>query len=166
MKTLVIGCGRAREIHYNPLYSPRAGTLDGYSAQAVRERRIVQERLCSHSGDDVVTIDIEQIKCPTFTANVMDAQPLADILAEVGGQVFDLITLENFPYTVLIKGDKGHAFFGFCKKVLKGNGELDLYTGSGAAGSAKTIAEALTAAGFTVEHGPSGSRYFFKAKPV
>ncbi|MET0351994.1 MAG: hypothetical protein ABW067_19505 [Rhizobacter sp.] len=171
MKTLIFGCGRARNIYYNPLYQPppgRAVIPGSTSARAIASGKIKKEKLCHHVGPDVVTVDIDAMKIPHFTANVQDARALVELEEELGRQSFDRIELENFPYTALVQGDGGERFFHCCYFLLKFNGKLTISTGPGVAmdGSHERIAEALRRAGFSVEHGGSHMGYRFKARIV
>jgi hypothetical protein len=165
---LIFGCGRARNVYYNPLYQPPPHEqLDPQSpgGRAIATGRIVADPLCHHVGNDVVTVDLDALKCPDFTANVKDAAALRELEQSFGRQSFDEIELENFPYSALKEGDGGEHFFHCCFYLLKLNGTLTITTGGGVArdGSHQEIERALKRAGFEVAHGPEDGRYRFTA---
>lgn len=166
---LIFGCGRAHQVHYNPLYQPRPGerVVPGSPlADAIASRQIVVEGLCHHDDADVFTVDIDALKIPSFTGNVKDTAVLKRLETQLKGRKFDEIELEKFPYDTLVSGDGGERFFHCCYLLLNVQGTLTISTGPGVStnGSHERIASALKRAGFGVEHGPTLGGYQFTAK--
>jgi hypothetical protein len=136
MKTLVIGCGKADRIFYNPLYVPKFGeTLDDlpyHLGEAIREKTIVVEQLCSHDNPNTVTIDVEAIRCPDHCGSVTDLSFILDLEQKYKKQYFQVVRLENFPYSVLSGNRAGSKrFFHAVYYLLAVGGLLDLKTGNG-----------------------------------
>lgn len=158
MRTLIIGCGGAGVVYYNPLYEKPANaqprdiygeaTADAKSDEAVRRQRIITDTICHHSStpdQEIETVDVDPIRCPTYTLDLSKADDISK-LSEIRDQ-FESVIVESFPAFV-ITGENASMLFRNIAAVLKTQGHFKMNSGVVQGEARAKLLEHMRQAGF------------------